>query len=163
MLFEDQIRTGDVAVINGVGGVVEKIELRTVTLRDMEGTVHIYQNGKIDTLANRTKEWSAAVFDIGVSYSSEIPKVIRIMEEVGIKLKSDTTFNEKILEPIEIFGLNSFGDSALVIKARIKTKPGEQWSILREYNKRLKVEFDKNDIEIPFPQRTVHHIGVPPK
>ncbi len=161
MLFEDQIRTGDVAVINGTSGVVEKIELRTVTLRDMKGTVHIFQNGKINTLANKTKEWSAAVFDIGVSYNSDIQTVVKIMERVGNTLKEDADFKIKILEPIEIFGLNSFGDSALVIKARIKTMPGQQWAVMREYNKRLKTEFDKNNIEIPFPQRTVHFIGSP--
>ncbi len=156
MLFEDQIRTGDVAIINGVGGAVEKIELRTVTLRDLQGVVHIFQNGKINTLSNMTKEWSATVLDIGVSYSSNIPEVIKIMEEVGEDLRSDEEYKSKILEPMEIFGLNTFGDSALVIKGRIKTLPGEQWKIMREYNKRLKAQFDIKGIEIPFPQRTIH-------
>ncbi len=158
MLFEDQIRTGDVAIINGVAGAVEKIELRTVTLRDMQGTVHIFQNGKINTLSNMTKEWSAAVFDIGVSYNSNIPEVIKIMEEVGSGLKNDENFSLLIIEPIEIFGLNTFADSALIVKARLKTKPGEQWKVMREFNKRLKDEFDNKGIEIPFPQRTIHHI-----
>ncbi|MEQ8357981.1 MAG: mechanosensitive ion channel family protein [Cytophagales bacterium] len=159
MLFEDQIRTGDVAIINGVAGAVEKIELRTVTLRDMQGTVHIFQNGKINSLSNMTKEWSAAVFDIGVSYDSKIPEVIKIMEQVGAELKNDENFKSLIIEAIEIFGLNTFADSALIVKARLKTKPGEQWKVMREFNKRLKDEFDKKGIEIPFPQRTIHHIG----
>lgn len=159
MLFEDQIRNGDVAIINGTAGAVEKIELRTVTLRDLQGVVHIFQNGKINSLSNMTKEWSAAVFDIGVSYSSNVPEVIKTMEEVGNALKNDEVFKILILDPIEIFGLNTFGDSALVVKGRIKTKPGEQWRVMREYNKRLKAEFDKKGIEIPFPQRTVHHVG----
>lgn len=163
MLLENQIRTGDVAVINGTGGVVEKIELRTVTLRDLQGVVHIFQNGKINTLSNMTKEWSAAVFDIGVSYSSDIPKVISVMEEVGNSMKSDPVFGQNILEPMEIFGLNAFMDSSLVIKARLKTRPGEQWSVMREYNKRLKKAFDEKGIEIPFPQRTIHHVNIDKK
>jgi small conductance mechanosensitive channel len=158
MLLENQIRTGDVAVINGTGGVVEKIELRTVTLRDLQGVVHIFQNGKINSLSNMTKEWSAAVFDIGVSYKSDVPQVISVMQEIGDELKADQDFGSKILEPMEIFGLNAFMDSSIVIKARLKTRPGEQWSVMREYNKRLKKAFDGKGIEIPFPQRTIHHI-----
>lgn len=157
MLLEDQIRIGDVVSINGTGGAVEKIELRTVTLRDLQGTVHVFQNGKIDRISNMTKEWSACVFDVGVSYSSDIPKVIEVMGEVAKSIKADPEMGPKILEDMEIFGLNSFGDSAIVVKGRIKTKPGEQWGIMRAYNKLLKEEFDKAGIEIPFPQRTLHY------
>jgi small conductance mechanosensitive channel len=157
MLLEDQIRTGDVVSINKTDGVVEKIELRTVTLRDLRGVVHIFQNGKIDTLANMTKEWSATVFDIGVSYSSNISKVVKAMEKVGEDMRNADNFKESIIDNLEIFGLNSFGDSALVIKARLKTKPGEQWRVMREFNSRLKMVFDKEGIEIPFPQRTIHY------
>ena len=157
MLLEDQIRTGDVVAINGTGGIVEKIELRTVTLRDLQGVVHIFQNGKINTLSNMTKEWSAAVFDIGVSYSSNVPQVISVMQDVGKNIREDDDFKSRIIEDLEIFGLNSFGDNSMVIKARLKTKPGEQWAIMREYNKRLKAAFDKAGIEIPFPQRTIHY------
>lgn len=156
MLLEDQVRAGDVAVINGTGGVVEKIELRTITLRDFAGVVHIFQNGKINTMANMTKEWSAMVFDIGVAYKEDVDQVIDIMREVGNDLQKDELFGASIIEPIEIFGLDKFGDSALVIKARIKTKPIQQWSVGREYRKRLKVAFDKNKIEIPFPHTTVY-------
>ncbi|MEQ8562936.1 MAG: mechanosensitive ion channel family protein, partial [Cytophagales bacterium] len=94
-----------------------------------------------------------------VSYDSKIPEVIKIMEQVGAELKNDENFKSLIIEAIEIFGLNTFADSALIVKARLKTKPGEQWKVMREFNKRLKDEFDKKGIEIPFPQRTIHHIG----
>ncbi|MBN2595464.1 mechanosensitive ion channel family protein [Labilibaculum sp.] len=156
ILLENQVRTGDVAIINGTGGLVEKIELRTITLRDFSGVVHIFQNGKINTLSNRTKEWSAAVFDIGVAYKENVQQVMDLMEQLGKELQEDENFAESIIEPIEIFGLDQFADSALIIKARIKTKPSMQWLISREYNKRLKVAFDKHNIEIPFPHTTVY-------
>ncbi len=156
ILLENQVRTGDVAIINGTGGLVEKIELRTITLRDFGGVVHIFQNGKINTLSNRTKEWSAAVFDIGVAYKEDVQQVMVIMEQIGLDLQNDSTFAESIIAPIEIMGLDQFGDSALIIKARIKTKPAMQWNVSREYNKRLKVAFDSHNIEIPFPHTTVY-------
>ncbi|MCW3788202.1 mechanosensitive ion channel family protein [Plebeiibacterium sediminum] len=156
ILLEDQIRTGDVAIINGTEGWVEKIELRTITLRDISGIVHIFQNGKINTLSNRTKEWSAAVFDVGVAYKEDVSEVMSIIKEVGDELKSDVVFQNKIIEPIEILGLDQFADSALVIKARIKTKPSQQWAVKREFNKRLKISFDERKIEIPFPHTTIY-------
>lgn len=156
ILLEDQVRAGDVAIINGTGGTVEKIELRTITLRDFSGVVHVFQNGKINTLANMTKQWSAMVFDIGVAYKENIDNVINIMREVGHEMQEDEVFSQSIIEPIEIFGVEQFADSAVVIRARIKTKPIQQWSVGREYRKRLKIAFDKNNIEIPFPHRTIY-------
>lgn len=156
MLLENQIRTGDVAIINGTGGLVEKIELRTITLRDFSGVVHIFQNGKINSLSNMTKEWSAMVFDIGVAYKEDPEQVMEVMTMVGGELQADENFGPKILEPIEIFGVDAFGDSAVVIKARFKTKPIEQWNVGREYRKRLKKAFDERNIEIPFPHQTIY-------
>lgn len=156
ILLENQVRTGDVAIINGTGGLVENIELRTITLRDFTGTIHIFQNGKISTLSNMTKEWSAAVFDIGVAYKEDVTRVMEIMRQVGDEMQKDEEFGAKILEPIEVLGLDKFGDSAIVIKARFKTKPIMQWGVSREYNKRLKSAFDKEGIEIPFPHTTIY-------
>lgn len=156
ILLENQVRAGDVAIINGTGGLVEKIEMRTMTLRDFSGVVHVFQNGKINTLSNMTKEWSAIVFDIGVAYKEDVDQVIKIMQQVGETMINEEDYKEVISEPLEIFGLDQFGDSAIVIKARLKTTPGEQWRLGREYRKRLKVAFDKEGIEIPFPHTTVY-------
>lgn len=156
ILLENQIRTGDVAIINGTGGLVEKIELRTITLRDLSGVVHIFQNGKINTVSNMTKDWSAMVFDIGVAYKEDLNKVMKLMKEVADKMLEEDDFKDQILEPMEIFGLDSFGDSALVVKGRIKTKPIQQWAVGREYRKRLKEVFDEHRIEIPFPHQTIY-------
>ncbi len=156
ILLENQIRTGDVGIINGTGGLVEKIELRTMTLRDFSGVVHVFQNGKINSLSNMTKEWSAIVFNIGVAYKEDVNQVMDIMRETGNELQEDPEFKDKILEPIEIMGLDEFADSALVIKARFKTKPIMQWAVGREYRRLLKIAFDKNNIEIPFPHMSVY-------
>lgn len=156
LLLEDQVREGDVAIINGTGGYVEKIELRTITLRDQFGSVHIFQNGKINSLTNMTKEWSAMVFNVGVSYTANISEVMEIMEQVGADLQEDEEYGKYILEPIEVQGLEEFADSAIIVKAKLKTKPIKQWKTGRAYRLKLKEAFDAKGIEIPFPQTVVH-------
>jgi small conductance mechanosensitive channel len=156
ILLENQIRAGDVAIINGTGGLVEKIELRTITLRDFSGVVHIFQNGKISTMSNMTKEWSAMVFDMGVAYKEDTDVVAEVMKQVGDELMNDEEFKDKFIEPIEIFGVDKFADSAVIVKARIKTKPIQQWTVGREYRRRLKKAFDEKGIEIPFPHSTIY-------
>jgi small conductance mechanosensitive channel len=156
ILLENHVRTGDVAIINGTAGLVEEISLRTIILRDQAGTTHVFQNGKINTLSNMTKGWSAAVFDIGVAYKENTDEVSKVMEEVAATLLEDAVFKDKILQPIEILGVDSFGNSAVIIKARIKTLPSQQWVTGREYRRRLKLAFDKRGIEIPFPHSTIY-------
>ncbi|MDA3868264.1 MAG: mechanosensitive ion channel family protein [Salinivirgaceae bacterium] len=156
MLLENQIRAGDVAIINGTAGLVEAIELRTTTLRDFSGVVHIFQNGKINSLSNMTKEWSAIVVEIGVAYKEDADVVMAIMKEVAEELEKDEEFGHKIKEEIEIFGIDKFLDSAVLFKARIKTFPIEQWGVAREYRRRIKRVFDERNIEIPFPHTTVY-------
>lgn len=156
ILLENHIRTGDVAIIDGTGGRVENINLRTVTLRDLSGVVHIFQNGKINSLSNMTKEWSAMIFNIGVAYKEDTDQVSKIMKEVAANLYADPEYKDKIIEPMEIFGVDEFSDSAVVIKARLKTQPIEQWKVGREYRRRLKKAFDEQGIEIPFPHQTIY-------
>jgi small conductance mechanosensitive channel len=156
MILENQIRVGDVAVVNGTGGLVEAISFRTITLRDLSGTVHIFPNGTVTTLANMTKEWSAYVMEIGVAYKEDTDRVVEIMRAVGEDLQQDPQVGRKMLEPIEIMGVDAFGESEVVIKGRIKTLPIEQWSVGREYRRRLKKAFDRENIEIPFPHRTLY-------
>ncbi len=156
MLLEDQIRTGDMVIINGTEGKVEKIELRTVTLRDLSGVVHIFQNGKINTLSNMTKEWSATVLDIGVAYKEDIDYVMELMRKVGDEMLADPVHGQLMLSSVEVLGLDQFGDSAIVIKAVIRSRPMEQWHLKREYHRRLKILFDKEGIEIPFPHISIY-------
>jgi small conductance mechanosensitive channel len=156
IILENQIRVGDVAVINGTGGLVEKIKFRTIVLRDLSGVVHVFPNGTITTLSNMTNEWSAYVFEIGVAYKENTDNVIQLMKKVGKELFDDSEFKSSMLEEPEIFGVDKFDDSAVVIKGRIKTKPIKQWFIGREYLRRIKFAFDENDVEIPFPHTSVY-------
>lgn len=156
ILLEDQVRTGDVATINGTGGVVERINFRTIILRDLSGTVHYFRNGSINNLSNLTKVWSAALFDIGVAYKEDVDRVIAVMKEVFTKLRSQEEMGHFIIEDIEIFGLDEFADSSVIIKSRIKTLPGKQWSVKREYKRLLKIAFDEKGIEIPFPHQSLY-------
>lgn len=155
ILLEDQVRVGDVVQLNDKSGLVEKITLRMVILRDFAGSVHYVRNGKIDVVTNMTKDFSFAVFDIGVAYREEVDEVIAEVKKIGAALQEDPNFKGDILAPLEVAGLDKFGDSAVVIKARMKTKPSKQWSVGREFNRRLKKRFDELGIDIPFPHITI--------
>ena len=156
IIMENQVRVGDVANINGTGGLVERINFRTIVLRDLAGVVHIFPNGTINTLSNLTKEWSAYIFEIGVAYKEDTDKVVEIMKNIGSKMLEDDEFGKLMLEEPEIFGVDKFGDSAVVIKGRIRTLPIRQWAVGREFLRRVKYAFDQNNIEIPFPHRTIY-------
>ncbi len=156
ILLEDQIRVGDVVQIADKGGLVEKITLRMVILRDLSGNVHYVRNGIIGVVTNMTKEYSFYMFDIGVAYREDVDEVIEVLKEIDEGMRKDPVFQHDILAPIEILGLDKFDTSAIIIKARTKTKPIRQWAVGREFNGRLKKAFDKRNIEIPFPHMTVY-------
>jgi small conductance mechanosensitive channel len=156
ILLEDQVRVGDVVQTAGKSGMVERITLRMIELRDISGNVHFVRNGQIDVVTNMTKEYSRYVFDIGVAYREDVDEVIEVIKGVDEELRNDPDFGKRILEPIEVLGLDEFGDSAVVIKARTKTVPVEQWAVGREIKRRLKKRFDELDIEIPFPHVTLY-------
>jgi small-conductance mechanosensitive channel len=155
LILEDQVRVGDVAAINGTGGVVEAINLRTIVLRDAEGTVHVFPNGAIQTLANRSKDYSYYVIDLGISYREDPDRVADVLRGIGAEMQADPKFAPWILEPVEILGVDAFGDWSVVLKMRIKTVPLKQWDVGREFRKRIRKRFEEEGIEIPFPERVV--------
>lgn len=156
ILFEESIRVGDWAMVGNQGGSVESVGLRTVKLRDMNGTLHVISNSSIDSLSNFSKVFSRTVMDIGVAYREDVDEVIEILKELGEELQKDPDHGPNILEPLEIFGLDRFEDSAVIIRTRFKTKPLKQWGIKREFYRLMKRAFDERGIEIPFPHRTVY-------
>ena len=153
LLLENQVRVGDVAAINGTGGLVEQLNLRTIVLRDAEGTVHVFPNGAISTLANKSKDYSYYVIDLGVSYREDADRVAAILREVGAEMQADPTYGPFILAPLEIQGVDAFADWWMVIKMRIKTVPLKQWDVGRELRKRIKKALDAHGIEMPSPAR----------
>lgn len=155
LMMENQIRINDVAVINGKGGLVEEINLRTTVLRAEDGAVHIFPNGGIQSLANLTREYSFYVFSISVAYKEDTGHVIAVLKELGEQLMADDPYRSAILAPLEIMGVDKLGDFAVVIKARFKTLPSQQWLVGREMNARIIKRFGEARIEMPFPTQTI--------
>jgi small conductance mechanosensitive channel len=156
ILMEDQIRKGDVVQIAGKGGFVERVTLRMTVIRDLAGSVHYVRNGQIDVVTNMTKDFSMYVFDVGVAYREDTDEVVQVLRELSDDLRQDPQYQDDILDDIEILGVDQFADSAVIIKARLKTRPIKQWSVGREFNRRMKKAFDARGIEIPFPHVTVY-------
>jgi small conductance mechanosensitive channel len=151
LLLENQIRIGDVVEASGKGGVVEELTLRYLRLRDYEGNVHYIPNGAISVVTNRSLDYAYAVVDAGVAYGEDVDRVIEVMRRVGEELRQDAAFSAKILDALEVAGVDRWADSAVVIRCRFKVLPLEQWNVRREYLRRLKTAFDREGIEIPYP------------
>ena len=156
ILLEDSVAVGDVVTAGGHTGTVEAITIRTIRLRDLQGHVHTVPFSGVDTISNMTKEFSYYLIDMGVAYREDYDEVVDVMREVGAELQQDPEIGPNMLEPLEIMGLNSFGDSAVIVRARLKTQPLTQWATGREYNRRLKAAFDERGIEIPFPHTQIY-------
>lgn len=156
ILFEDQIRTGDVVKIADIGGLVEDITLRHVRLRDYDGTVHFIPNGLISTVSNMSRGFAQAVCDVGVAYREDLDEVFAVMREVAESLRGDTAFASRILDRLELAGVERWDDSAVIVRCRFKVVPLAQWDVRREYLRRLKRAFDERGIEIPYPHLTVY-------
>src|SRR5688500_11231194 len=136
LIAEDQVRVGDVAVVNGQGGLVEEVNLRTIVLRDEPGTGHVFPNGEVKTLANMSKDFAYYVMTVGVAYGDDPDRVAAVLKEAGESLMADPQFQPHILAPLEIYGVDAFEAERLVVKARIKTVPQKQWLVGRELLKR---------------------------
>lgn len=155
LIVEDIVSVGDIVRVGESGGLVEAMTLRTIRLRDFDGTLHVFPYSEAQVVHNLTKTFSYYVFNLQVSYGSDIDDALRIMKRVGEEMQAEPAFAAKILEPIEVVGVDNLADSGVVLKARIKTLPIEQWSVGREYNRRIKLAFDRAGVEIPFPHMKV--------
>ena len=156
MIMENQYRIGDVVRFGTTAGKVEDITLRMTTLRDLDGVVHHVPHGEITQVSNMTKGFARVNLDIGVSYNSDIEHVKAVINKTGLELAEDPEWKDKINETPEFVGVDAFGDSSITVKILGETKPLEQWDVARELRKRLKVAFDNEGIEIPFPQQVNH-------
>jgi small conductance mechanosensitive channel len=161
LILEDQVRVGDVAVVNGTGGLVEGVNLRTIVLRDEEGTVHVFPNGEVKTLANKSKDFAYYVITVGVLYDEDPDRVAEAMKAAADSLLTDPEFRIHILDPLEIFGVDAFEATQLVLKARIKTVPLKQWLVGRELRKRIARIFRERGIKMPG-MPVIHVAAAPP-
>ncbi|MEP7298636.1 MAG: mechanosensitive ion channel family protein [Burkholderiales bacterium] len=161
LLLENQIRQGDVVKVADHAGLVEEVTLRYVQLRDYDGNVHFVPNGSISTVVNMSRGFAQAVVDVGVGYGEDLDRVMDVMRDVGRQLRADPSHSTRILDDLEVAGVESWADSAVMIRARFRVAPLEQWTIKREYLRRLKRAFDDVGIEIPFPQVRLHGLQAP--
>lgn len=153
--LENQYRIGDAIEVAGVSGLVESVSLRRTVLRDLEGKVHTIPNGEIKIVSNLSKEWARTVLDVGISYREDVDQVLELLEQIGRELAADEPWKSAILEPLQIFGVERFEDSQLVIRMVVKTVPLKQWEVGRELRKRIKNRFDEKGIQIPLPHRVL--------
>jgi small conductance mechanosensitive channel len=150
-IFENQIRVGDVATINGTSGLVQELRLRTTVLRGIDGTVYVFRNGTIQTLANMTKDFSYFAMDLTVPFQEDTDVVTRILREIGAELQGDPQLKPFILEPVEVLGIDRFTDTAAILQMRMKTLPSKQWDVGREFRRRLRYRLEKEQIGLTNP------------
>ncbi|MBW8773294.1 MAG: mechanosensitive ion channel family protein, partial [Gemmatimonadetes bacterium] len=159
ILFENQLALGDVVEIAGKGGVVERITLRVVQLRDLEGRVHVVPNGLIGVVTNMTKGWSRAVLEIGIAYEADLDHALAVFRSEAERFAADPAWSPLLDGAPEVPGVERFEDSSVVIRVLLRTRPGKHWEVAREFRRRIKQRLDREGIEIPFPQQVVRHLG----
>lgn len=158
IILENQYRIGDVVNFDGTSGLVEDISLRMTTLRDLDGTVHHIPHGEIKKVSNLSKDFARVNLNIGIAYNSKLEDVIQIVNKVGNELSQDPQWKEFIIKPPQFLRVDDLADSAIIIKILGETQPLKQWEITGEFRKRIIIAFNKEGIEIPFPQRVIHQI-----
>ena len=159
ILLEQWYQVDDVVSVGDITGSVERFNLRTTVIRDIEGTVHYIPNGEITVLGNRTHLWSRAVVEVGVHYDEDTGRIVEVLEEIFDDIMADKKYKKMILERPKILGddgISELGDSAIIFKLICKVKPGEQWNIGRQIRKRIKDKFDEVGIEIPYPCTNIY-------
>jgi small conductance mechanosensitive channel len=156
ILFENQFGIGDVIEVAGHSGVVEKMTLRVVVLRDGEGVMHVVPNSEIKVVSNKTRGWSRAVVDVGIPYEENVDRALEILRDEAAQFSTDKVWGAQLDGPVDVLGVESLSDSAVVIRTQLRTQPGSQWAVAREFRRRIKIRFDRETLVIPYPQRRVH-------
>ncbi len=159
ILLENQFAVGDTIEVVGKSGTVELMTLRIVQLRDLEGVLHTIPNGQIGAVSNKTRAWSRAVVDVGVGYDAPVDQVLEVFADEARAFADDRVWGPQLDGPPDVLGVQNLADSAVVIRTLLKTLPGGHWAAGREFRRRMKNRLDREGIEIPFPQRTVHVRG----
>jgi moderate conductance mechanosensitive channel len=156
ILLEDQFAVGDVIEVAGKSGVVERMTLRIVMLRDLDGSMHVIPNGELKVVSNKTRGWARAVVDIAVPYTEDVDRILAIVRDEAAQFSTDKTWGLQLDGPVEVLGIEELRDNSVVIRSLLKTQPGSQWNVAREFRRRLINRFSREAIETPFQQRRVH-------
>jgi small-conductance mechanosensitive channel len=156
ILLENQFAVGDVIEAAGKSGVVERMTMRVVVLRDLEGTMVVIPNGEMKVISNKTRGWARAVVDISVPYTEDVDRILSVVRDEAAQFSTDSIWGLQLDGPVEVLGVESLTDNAVVIRTLLKTQPGSQWNVAREFRRRLINRFSREAIESPFEQRRVH-------
>ncbi len=156
ILLENQFAVGDVIDAAGKSGVVERMTMRVVVLRDLEGTMHVVPNGEIKVVSNKTRGWARAVVDIAIPYTEDVDRILGVVRDEAAQFSTDRTWGLQLDGAVEVLGIEELRDNSIVIRTLLKTQPGSQWNVAREFRRRLKIRFDREAIETPFQQRRVN-------
>jgi moderate conductance mechanosensitive channel len=156
ILLENQFAVGDVIEVAGKSGVVERMTMRVVVLRDLEGTMHVIPNGEMKVVSNKTRGWARAVVDIAVPYTEDVDRILSIVRDEAAQFSTDTVWGLQLDGPVEVLGIEELRDNSVVIRTLLKTQPGSQWNVAREFRRRLINRFSREAVESPFQQRRVH-------
>lgn len=156
ILLEGQFAVGDIIEVVGKSGVVERMTMRVVQIRDLEGVLHTVPNGEITTVSNKTRGWSRALLEIGVAYGEKVDDVLAVFADEAKRMAADAHWALRLDGDPEVAGVTSLADSSVVIRTLFRTVPGAQWEVGREFRRRIKNRLDAEGMEIPFPQRTLH-------
>jgi small-conductance mechanosensitive channel len=164
ILVENQFAVGDVIEAAGKGGTVERMTLRVVMLRDLRGVVHIVPNGQITTVSNLTRSWSRAVVEVGIGYGTDLDRALGVFRDELTSFRTEPSWKDRFEGDSDVLGVEELGEHGVVIRTTLRTVPGAQWEVAREFRRRIKNRLDAEDIEIPFPRRTVpvRHAATPP-
>ena len=157
MLFQDTISVGDIVELGGIAGTVQRLTIRTIELRDIEGNLYTIPFSSVDTVKNMTREFAFAMIDVGIAYRENADHVMELLKHMGAELENHPVHGPNILSSIEVMGVQDLADSAVIIRCRFKTAPLTQFGIRRAFLGLVKRRFDELGIEIPFPQRTLHY------
>ena len=156
ILLENQFAVGDVIEAAGKSGVVERMTLRVAVLRDLDGTMHVIPNGELKVVSNKTRGWARAVVDIAVPYTEDVDRILSIVRDETAQFSTDKSWGLQLDGPVEVLGIEELRDNSVVIRSLLKTQPGSQWNVAREFRRRLINRFSREAIETPFQQRRVH-------
>lgn len=155
MLVEDQFGVGDIVDLGEASGTVEAVSLRTTRLRDVEGNLWHVPNGTIQRVANKSQDWSRALLDVNVAYGTDVDRATEVIKQTAEALRADPAWQDTILEPADVWGIEQLATDAIHIRLVVKTRPAEQFKVTRELRRRLLQAFDEDGIEVPTGQRTV--------
>ncbi len=161
ILIENQCTIGDVVEIAGVSGTVESITLRKTTVRDLFGTLHHIPNGEVRTVANRSRDWSRAIVDVGITYDADIDKAIETLQQIGQTLAKESPFAKAVIEAPVVTGIEGLDEAAVRLRIMVKTEPGAEWSVERYLRRQIRLDFARQDVDIAFPSCQIQIIGSP--